>query len=296
MRQVMVRYKVKPEAAARNEELVRAVFEELRQTAPAGVHYATFVLEDGVSFVHVASSESADGRNPLMDVAAFRAYEHEISARLATRFPAQDAARLAPALIMGRTREGVPLPEALRQVLVRPAAATADGASRNHAVPRSPTTLNEFDFTADTAGAKCPFHAHVRKMHPRVNAADTIGHKGALIASQPVRRGTLYDPQGLLTARERAGTGSWPDGGVGLLFLAYMADLQAQFEQLHNTWAADQAFPDKHTGQRDPVLLGLSQPWTFLGLEFPPMPPVVRRQGGAYLCAPSIPWLARGGR
>jgi hypothetical protein len=83
MRQVMVRYKVKPDQAARNEELVRAVFEELRQTAPAGVHYATFVLEDGVSFVHVASSESADGRNPLLDVAAFRAFQEGIGERCA---------------------------------------------------------------------------------------------------------------------------------------------------------------------------------------------------------------------
>ena len=30
MRQVMVRYKVKPERVAENEELVRAVYEELR--------------------------------------------------------------------------------------------------------------------------------------------------------------------------------------------------------------------------------------------------------------------------
>ena len=81
MRQVMVRYKVKPEQAARNEELVRQVYEELRQTTPAGLHYATFVLEDGVSFVHVASSETEDGRNPLQDVAAFRAFQEGIAER-----------------------------------------------------------------------------------------------------------------------------------------------------------------------------------------------------------------------
>ena len=42
MRQVMVRYKVKPDRAAENEELVRAVYEELQRTAPAGLRYATF--------------------------------------------------------------------------------------------------------------------------------------------------------------------------------------------------------------------------------------------------------------
>ena len=81
MRQVMVRYKVKPEQAAHNEELVKKVYEELHRTAPGNFHYATFVLDDGVSFVHVASSESADGRSPLLDVAAFRAFQENIEER-----------------------------------------------------------------------------------------------------------------------------------------------------------------------------------------------------------------------
>src|SRR5688500_15538724 len=50
---VMVRYKVKPDQAARNEELVRRVYDELHQTTPSGLRYATFVLEDGVTFVHI---------------------------------------------------------------------------------------------------------------------------------------------------------------------------------------------------------------------------------------------------
>ena len=77
----MVRYKVKSGEAAANEALVRNVYEELRQTAPAGFHYATFVLDDGVSFVHVASSESADGSNPLLEMAAFRAFQEGIAER-----------------------------------------------------------------------------------------------------------------------------------------------------------------------------------------------------------------------
>ncbi len=81
MRQVMVRYKVKPDQAAKNEELVKQVYEELRQTAPMGIRYATFVLEDGVSFVHVAANEAEDGQNPLMEVAAFRAFQQDINDR-----------------------------------------------------------------------------------------------------------------------------------------------------------------------------------------------------------------------
>ena len=43
----MVRYKVKPDQVERNEQLVRAVYEELRTTAPVGLRYGTFRLDDG---------------------------------------------------------------------------------------------------------------------------------------------------------------------------------------------------------------------------------------------------------
>jgi hypothetical protein len=73
MRRVMVRYKVKPDQAARNEELVRAVYEELRRTAPEGLRYATFKLDDGVTFVHLSDSDA--DYNPLSEVEAFKAFQ-----------------------------------------------------------------------------------------------------------------------------------------------------------------------------------------------------------------------------
>ena len=81
MKHVMVRYKVKPELAAQNERMVRSVYEELQQSAPAGLRYATFVQEDGVSFVHVASFSDDIGDNPLGEVAAFRAFTEKIASR-----------------------------------------------------------------------------------------------------------------------------------------------------------------------------------------------------------------------
>ena len=58
MRQVMVRYRVKPDQVERNAELVRAVYEELaREPQPDGFRYATFRLDDGVSFVHFADRD-----------------------------------------------------------------------------------------------------------------------------------------------------------------------------------------------------------------------------------------------
>jgi hypothetical protein len=81
MRQVMVRYKVKPERVEENEELVRAVYEEIHRTEPAGLRYATFKLDDGVSFVHLAADESENGDSPLSKVKAFQEFQKDIEDR-----------------------------------------------------------------------------------------------------------------------------------------------------------------------------------------------------------------------
>jgi len=79
MKRVMVRYKVKPDRVAENEQLVRAVYEELDRTKPSGLRYATFRLDDGVSFVHLAESEGK--RSPLTKVEAFNRFTEEIGER-----------------------------------------------------------------------------------------------------------------------------------------------------------------------------------------------------------------------
>ena len=76
----MVRYKVKPDQVERNESLVRAVYEELQRTAPAGLRYATFRMDDGVSFVHLASVDGG-GANPLQSVEAFARFQEGIAER-----------------------------------------------------------------------------------------------------------------------------------------------------------------------------------------------------------------------
>ena len=80
MRQVMVRYKVKPDRVAENEELVRAVYDELGQVEPEGLRYATFRLEDGVSFVHLAI-QTEDGPTPLAKLDAFQRFQANIRDR-----------------------------------------------------------------------------------------------------------------------------------------------------------------------------------------------------------------------
>ena len=70
----MVRYKLKPDRVDENERLVRAVYRELAERRPSGLRYATFKLEDGLSFVHIASHEAPDGSNLLTALPAFKAF------------------------------------------------------------------------------------------------------------------------------------------------------------------------------------------------------------------------------
>src|SRR6476619_4137247 len=81
MRRVMVRYTVRPDQAEANAALVREVYDELDRTRPEGLRYATFRLDDGVSFVHVASVETEDGHNPLPGVQAFQRFTETIGER-----------------------------------------------------------------------------------------------------------------------------------------------------------------------------------------------------------------------
>jgi hypothetical protein len=80
MKRVMVRYTVKPDRVAENEALVRAVYDELARVAPEGLRYATFRLEDGVSFVHLAI-QTEDGQTPLAKLDAFQRFQENVRDR-----------------------------------------------------------------------------------------------------------------------------------------------------------------------------------------------------------------------
>ena len=80
MKHVLVRYTVRPECAEENTRLVERVFERLHQNAPEGLSYASFRLEDGVSFVHVASVADSEN-NPLRQLPEFHAFTSTIRER-----------------------------------------------------------------------------------------------------------------------------------------------------------------------------------------------------------------------
>ena len=76
----MVRYKVQPERADENVALVEAVYAQLATERPEGLHYATFRLPDGVSFMHVVIDTDQPGRI-LGELEAFKAFTSDIAGR-----------------------------------------------------------------------------------------------------------------------------------------------------------------------------------------------------------------------
>lgn len=79
MKTIMVRYKTSPNHANSNETLVHAVFDELRKNAPAGFRYTTFRLDDGVTFVHLATLDAK--ANPLAASPAFQRFQKTLNER-----------------------------------------------------------------------------------------------------------------------------------------------------------------------------------------------------------------------
>jgi hypothetical protein len=81
METTVVRYKVKADCADENKDYIRKVFAQLDEDKPDGLRYVSFNLDDGLSFVHIAVVETADGKNPLADKPAFQDFVSGIKGR-----------------------------------------------------------------------------------------------------------------------------------------------------------------------------------------------------------------------
>ncbi len=170
------------------------------------------------------------------------------------------------AMLVGRFEDGTPL------------------ALHCDAAVQVPPT-NDFDYSG-ASGARCPVRSHIRKVNPR-----TAGTRGAIMA----RRGIPYD--------ERNGGRPEPaTEHVGLLFMAYMADIGAQFEVTQADWANSPSFPAVDSGL-DPVIgqrrhgtapTPAEGKWqdacSGAKAQFD-MTNCVTLKGGEYFFAPSLPFL-----
>ncbi|MEV8513822.1 hypothetical protein [Dactylosporangium sp. NPDC051484] len=79
----VVRYEMRPDSADENQRLIENVFAELAQKQPDGIRYASFRLDDGVTFVHVGIS--SDDSNALGETAAFQEFQKAFGERAATK-------------------------------------------------------------------------------------------------------------------------------------------------------------------------------------------------------------------
>ncbi len=82
-RVTLVQYTTKPECAAENEQLSRAVFDQLRSAPPDGIAYALF--RDAGQFVHVFLNLAADDSAAVTELPAFKAFQAGITERCAVQ-------------------------------------------------------------------------------------------------------------------------------------------------------------------------------------------------------------------
>ncbi|BBH69204.1 peroxidase [Actinoplanes sp. OR16] len=96
---------------------------------------------------------------------------------------------------------------------------------------------DDFTFRGDEDGARTPLYAHIRKMNPRRN--EIFRDRSRRILRRGIPYGRSPDPDA-------------PDGDDrGMLFNAYMASIEDQFEFLQRCWANDPGFPSSTVAKFD---------------------------------------------
>ncbi|WKA28435.1 hypothetical protein [Bradyrhizobium roseum] len=80
MKRTVIRYRIRPDMADRNAELVAAVFAELNAAQPEDLRYMSLRLEDD-TFIHVVETTTEDGASPLPKLKAFAAFQSGIRER-----------------------------------------------------------------------------------------------------------------------------------------------------------------------------------------------------------------------
>ena len=187
-----------------------------------------------------------------------------------------DDAERAGAMIVGRYEDGTPL------TLNEEDGIIGSGAE------------NDFNYHHDTLGAKCPFHAHIRKANPRGAGLESLpNEKGHIMA----RRGIPFGFRNVNT-KISPSIPQMPVDGVGLLFMSYQANLANQFEFIQTKWVNNQDFPSAGNGS-DPILgQGVVSKGKFAKeyddastLTEKTFNSFVTMKGGEYFFAPSVKFL-----
>ena len=146
---------------------------------------------------------------------------------------------------------------------------------------------NDFRYSADLDGRRCPLGAHIRRSNPR----DALGFEGALtFRHRMIRRGMPYGeplPDG----------SAGDDNERGLVFVSFQASIARQFEAVQMQWLNDGNIfglgHDKDFLLGDPA--GGEGKMTIHGdppFFLAPQAPFVKTKGSEYLFVPGISALA----
>jgi Dyp-type peroxidase family len=249
-----------------------------------------FIVADPNGRTDVSAGSYFVFRKLEQDVRGFNAAETALGKAIYGPNPTDDELDRAGAMVVGRFEDGTPL--------------TLSNVELGQAVP------NDFTYDADADGGKCPFHAHIRKTNPRgdirreANLPNDDGDRDPIM----IRRGITYGAPRPMTPDKKdfADEGHEPQHQSGLLFMAYMASLENQFEFVQQSWANNPAFVGNiGSASRAPTgidpVIGQTQVVGQMDHEYqdlPGFPPSVHRfeqfvhmKGGEYFFAPSLSFL-----
>lgn len=179
------------------------------------------------------------------------------------------SADYAGAMVMGRFKDGTPLTHDVKP---------ASGKTAPLAVP-------DYKGQGDLTGLKCPLHAHIRKVNPRITP------NGRPVVSPLFRRGVPY---GVEKGKDAASA----PGPVGLLFLCFQSDIARQFGFITVRWMENSNFVHPGIGT-DPLLGNGSAPhnWPAGRGGGTDGPCAVRRfvtlKGGEFFFAPSVAFFRK---
>jgi Dyp-type peroxidase family len=140
----------------------------------------------------------------------------------------EDAER-AGAMVVGRFEDGTPV-------------------TLHDEAKKEAPVVNNFNYSADSEGSKCPFHAHIRKSNPRGSSPGGLDFDKSV---QMARRGITYGIR--LQNPDTKEFIDKPNDGVGLLFMSYQASIEKQFQFMQTKWVNSENFPKDRIGI-DPVI------------------------------------------
>lgn len=194
------------------------------------------------------------------DVPGFEEQEQQTLNPLAPDDPLRD--RIG-ALLVGRWKSGTPVdlsPDTDNGL-------TGDAEINNfNFMQRDVDTIHVTD---DPDGLRCPHFSHIRKVYPRQHNFPIGINRAKRIMRRGVPFGNHYEPE--------RGEGFDANAERGLVFVAYMASIEAQFEFLMKAWVNSPSFPVPGFEHAAEAITG---PDPIIGDATRPAPITVKHAGG----------------